>query len=114
MVDIPELRRLHERATPGPWKPLDTVVIVTTENGVIYERIETTRTDDRNMIVALRNALPAILARLEQAERLYRATKALHFTEVNKACGSFRFDIPAGEYGYIDLPEALRAWEAKS
>lgn len=72
-VDLKELRRLHEAATPGPWfKYMRTVTVE--ENGWDVEVAECSNNArgtveaDAALIAAARNALPELLDRLEAAE----------------------------------------------
>ena len=79
MVDILALKRLHAAATPGPWTkgdkrhwpPIAQVLFHANENP--------------DLIVAMHNALPALLAVAEAAEKClpHVDPKALDYTRVH-------------------------------
>ena len=67
-LDLDELERLADAATPGPWGrwALEDSLIVQSEDA---QRIATARRgDDAGFIAAARGALPALIARLRAAE----------------------------------------------
>jgi len=76
MIDIANLRELRAKATPGQWRagtPEDTRVLATADNGRTITVCRHTAaspqaSDDRDLIVAAVNALPALLAIAEAAE----------------------------------------------
>ena len=80
-VDWDELKRLHEAATPAPWRDDNGYRAYA---GADDEKwlFETKHSDangfDSTFIVAMRNALPAILAERSAAENLYDKTATLY------------------------------------
>lgn len=75
-IDIKALRALHEAATPGPWTSTERNyghAVAVVGSGWRVALCDTQRPDrnaaDAALIVAAVNALPALLDRLERAER---------------------------------------------
>lgn len=89
---IAELRRLHEAATPGPWRVADQGtphrgqirIEENSERG--FEVIATTYcgafdghgAGNASFIAAARNALPSLLDRAEMLEEAVRLLRAIH------------------------------------
>ena len=72
-LDLAELRRLHEEATPGPWE--SSIAGIEGDNYVAgtgpWHRVtfnECASQYDAALIAAMRNALPALLSIAEAAE----------------------------------------------
>jgi hypothetical protein len=65
VMDLAELRRLHESATPGPWSSDDQKRL----------RAMLLRDADAALIVAMRNALPELLERVERLEAALRVAR---------------------------------------
>lgn len=74
MIDIEQLKALEQAATPGPWAEGAQMVVQADQAECVIEMVETE--DDAKLIVAARNALPELLALLEEALRL--ANDAFH------------------------------------
>lgn len=85
---LADLRRLHEAATPGPWQCEDrggmaVSIIGHTRvpdlhwNGECHYLDSLFFKPDMKLCAAMRTALPALLTRLEAAERLERAAESL-------------------------------------
>ena len=80
---IAELRRLHEAATPPPWLDDGGYRARRESDGeCLYEgkHFEAHRSDNIELTVALRNALPALLAEIEAGRELrdkYRSVQAM-------------------------------------
>jgi hypothetical protein len=80
MTPIEQLRELMRKATPGPWKiaVCDTHLHRPGVSGLSCEKIrgdksriiETGPSQDANLIIAMRNHLPALLAVVESAQIL--------------------------------------------
>jgi len=82
---IEELKRLHAEATPGPWVSRDGVTNIfgpqrrmvalasAYSTNVNEDRCAAENAANAALILALRNALPAIIARLEAAEGMEAA-----------------------------------------
>ena len=79
--DLAELERLHAAATPGQWKVNDRSIIRMSESDPQWEIDQESGSepfwlalalslDNANLIVALHNSLPAILAIGAECERL--------------------------------------------
>jgi hypothetical protein len=63
-----ELRKLIEGATPGPWEADDQLFDVVAGNTIVIQSDRTgVRSEDRALIAAARNALPALLDALDAA-----------------------------------------------
>ena len=93
-VDLDDLERLEKAATPGPWEffdnPTDTGLIAGCHSvspsqdatlvfscaSNFYGSLSPKR-DDRDLIAALRNAAPHLIARAREAERLEETLTAL-------------------------------------
>ena len=80
-IDLAELRRLHEAATPGPWE--QSIAGIEGDNYVAgtgpWHRVtfnESASMYDATLIAAARNALPALLAVVEAALELRAATNS--------------------------------------
>jgi len=80
-LDLAELERLHAAATPGQWKVNDRSIIRMSESDPQWEIDQESGSepfwlalalslDNANLIVALHNSLPAILAIGAECERL--------------------------------------------
>ena len=82
-LDLAELRRLHEAATPGPWRTsredmdsfvgssdggLESVAYIYRDPADRIPVIGTSYRNDSRLIAAMRNALPALLSIAEAAE----------------------------------------------
>lgn len=72
-IDMKELRRLLEAATPGPWHVRGDKVCCGDPNDdscafAIADTFHSTKDEDAALIVALRNAAPDLLDRLESLE----------------------------------------------
>lgn len=78
-IDIDEIERLLERATPGPWRGergdmLDCVAVVADDPAADYPRIASVvQHDDVELIVALRNHGDALVAAARERDRLRAA-----------------------------------------
>ena len=73
---IAELRRLHEAATPPPWLDDGGYRARRESDGeCLYEgkHFEAHRSDNIELTVALRNALPALLAEIERLQKFKNA-----------------------------------------
>ena len=80
MMDIEELKRLHAAATPGEWvSGIKNIGVWTGKVGEGYNGIAQCYPDgyasdkwsaDSKAIIAIHNAFPALLAKLEAAQRL--------------------------------------------
>lgn len=85
--ELAELRELEAKATPGEWEvhevtDYDEVIsrgmMVKGGRGINRgEEFELFGEDDAALIVALRNALPSLLARIEQLERENKELRSL-------------------------------------
>lgn len=84
MSDLEELKRLHAAATPAPWSVWDSnsfrrishkgdgdVICGTIQRSDGHPDLYAKRAD-LDFLCELRNAFPAIVARLEAAQRLYK------------------------------------------
>lgn len=116
MSDLEELKRLHKAATPGEWFATDwqrpsgtftpTLVATKEEAGSDLESCACDcdhaehPIENAAWIAAIHNAFPAILARLEAAQRLRDAIAAQH---CNGAC--------AGNGKSIMVRNALAAFD---
>ena len=80
-LDLAELERLHAAATPGQWKVNDRSIVRMSESDPQWEIDQESGSepfwlalalslDNANLIVALHNSLPAILAIGAECERL--------------------------------------------
>lgn len=70
---LEDLQRLHEAATPGPWSPTRGHDGWDIENRTHNEPVTMTsgmRSQNMALIVVMRNALPALLAVVEAAQRI--------------------------------------------
>jgi hypothetical protein len=76
---IEELQRLHEAATKGPWRPqADDEHDIEADAGEVvgnydWEEGGCIHRGDRDLIVAMRNALPALLRVARAAQQLRKA-----------------------------------------
>jgi hypothetical protein len=85
-VDLEELRRLAEKATPGPWthevsRYVEDVAHVRDARGFLVA--ETDEAEDAYFIAAARGALLALLDRLSAAERRVHEVQVEHACEVS-------------------------------
>lgn len=95
MIDLEELKRLHAAATPGEWRNKDTaawahptayVESVDCGHNIARLSLDLTCTvgkyerevENATYIAAIHNAFPAIVAKLEAAQRLRDALQILH------------------------------------
>ncbi len=70
-MNLPELKRLLVEATPGQWELSPSGVVVDDKGAVLLDR----RT--KELIVALRNAAPELIAACEERDRYKADSKAL-------------------------------------
>ncbi len=87
MIDLNELRRLEKAATPGPWDTSACIFPLYNDyeqspdktwrsaGPVVVDGIQAGY--DMKFIVALRNALPALLDRLEKLEAVAEAARSV-------------------------------------
>lgn len=85
-VDIEALERLSEAATPGPWRTADgglcaraTKTMDLRDDIVIDCSQRAYLEDNLRMLVAMRNALPAILAELRLARKVVDASRDMQY-----------------------------------
>ena len=77
MIDLDELERLHEAATPGPWASEGACIVagpVGARMLILYDEGGPSR-DDSALIAAVRNALPELLRLARRARRLEEAAR---------------------------------------
>lgn len=73
-LDLGELERLHRAATAGLWTGGDGLHLQTFANGIpLTEESGFVDESDRDLILYLRNHLPAIIAKLKAAEKMREA-----------------------------------------
>ena len=88
MIDLDELQRLHEAATPGPWEAREHLVLLPLWNREYPDgqvricpslTFEHRHVEQPNaaLIAAARNSLPALLRLARRARRLEEAAAAL-------------------------------------
>ena len=88
-LDLDRLEELAARATPGKWKVNDRSIFGMSESDPRWEIDQESGSepfwlalalslDNANLIVALHNALPAILAKLREGERAEELNAASH------------------------------------
>lgn len=118
MVDVGELRELDAGATPGPWWVLSMTRVIgrgaiarvghdgidhSTGEALPDEQIEQDEAADAALIAATRNALPAILDRLERLEAVAEAARRLR----SAARQSSAYDYRRTNAAWNDLRVAL-------
>ena len=85
MIDLDELMKLREAATPGPWKSCTDEVYVcgelsyydyvgNAEGQEVVSRITSVSEEDSAYICAACNAIPELVARIRELEAQLRAT----------------------------------------